>query len=271
MTLNNSEELVQAQYEIEKRYSNNQLIPRLKRELKQEPEILNIINTNNLPLEFCITALVHLSLMRRANVQTMVGLMRNFYEDIQDVAAILMKMIEVDLMDFDSVFITKYLISQETQIEIDRYQFPLPMVIQPLKLRTNKDTGYLTSKSSVILNNNHTEEDVCLDHLNRLNKIPLSIDIDTATFIKNKWRNLDHKKSDETFEEYQNRKKQFKKYNDITLFIMEFLKQFSDTIYLTHSYDKRGRTYTRGYHINDQGNGWNKAVINFSKGEYIND
>ena len=72
----NSDELVQAQYEIEKRYSNNQLIPRLKRELKQEPEILNIINTNNLPLEFCITALVHLSLMRRANVQTMIGLMR---------------------------------------------------------------------------------------------------------------------------------------------------------------------------------------------------
>ena len=38
MTLNNSEELVQAQYEIEKRYSNNQLIPRLKRELKRNTD-----------------------------------------------------------------------------------------------------------------------------------------------------------------------------------------------------------------------------------------
>ena len=39
--------------------------------------------------------------------------------------------------------------------------------------------------------------------------------------------------------------------------------------YLTHRYDKRGRTYAQGYYINPQGNEWNKAVLEFADKEIV--
>jgi len=38
---------------------------------------------------------------------------------------------------------------------------------------------------------------------------------------------------------------------------------------LTHKYDKRGRCYSQGYHVNPQGNDWNKAVIEFAEKEPV--
>lgn len=262
--------LVNQQQILEERYSSNELIPRIKRELKDTPDIMNLIDTSGISKDFALTALTHLMLMKRANVPTMIGLLRHFYTEIQDVADMLKKCIQIDLIDYDvdnKVFITKWLINDNLQLELDRFQFPLPMVIKPKKLRNNMDTGYLKNHRSVILNNNHTDEDVCLDHLNRLNSIPLMLDMDTAYFIKNKWRNIDHKKEGESYDDYKARRKAFEKYNETTLWNMEMLSQISNKIYLTHSYDKRGRTYCNGYHINYQGNSWNKGVILFAHGD----
>jgi DNA-directed RNA polymerase len=38
---------------------------------------------------------------------------------------------------------------------------------------------------------------------------------------------------------------------------------------MTHKYDKRGRTYSQGYHIQPQGSDWNKAVIEFADKEIV--
>ena len=263
------ESLVQVQEELERRYDQNQVIPKLKK-LIRESELLEQIRNAGLPEEFTVTALVHMVLLRRANVETLVGIMRKFYTTAQEVADMLKLLVEKDFIDFNEVFITKYLISEEVQKELDRYQFPLPMVIRPLKVRNNFDTGYLTNRQSIILNKNSTDEDVCLDHINRINRIALRLNMDTAYFVKNKWRNLDHKKVDETYDEYLARKKQFAKYNETTLFDYELLNQFTDKIYLTHAYDKRGRIYCRGYHLNYQAGDWNKAVVEFYKEEKVN-
>ena len=48
---------------------------------------------------------------------------------------------------------------------------------------------------------------------------------------------------------------------------MEILTEESDTFYLPHKYDKRGRTYCQGYHVSYQGAAWNKAVIEFANEE----
>jgi DNA-directed RNA polymerase len=40
--------------------------------------------------------------------------------------------------------------------------------------------------------------------------------------------------------------------------------------WLTHKYDKRGRTYCQGYHVSYQGNDYNKACIEFADGEPLN-
>jgi len=38
---------------------------------------------------------------------------------------------------------------------------------------------------------------------------------------------------------------------------------------MTHRYDKRGRVYCMGYHVNYQGTPWNKAVIELADKEMI--
>ena len=42
-------------------------------------------------------------------------------------------------------FVVKFDITNEVQQELDRYQFPLPMVVQPAQVLTNRGTGYITS------------------------------------------------------------------------------------------------------------------------------
>ena len=49
-------------------------------------------------------------------------------------------------------------------------------------------------------------------------------------------------------------------------------KAFADNdIYLTHKYDKRGRVYCQGYYISYHGTDWNKAVLELSNKEIVND
>ncbi|MEK0397488.1 hypothetical protein WNX13_10960, partial [Lactobacillus delbrueckii] len=73
--------------------------------------------------------------------------------------------------------------------------------------------GMYTSFGSIILKKNHHEDDVCLDHINRMNKIPFQIDMRVVKFVKNEWRNLDKPKEGETREDFLKRKKAFEKYD----------------------------------------------------------
>lgn len=38
----------------------------------------------------------------------------------------------------------------------------------------------------------------------------------------------------------------------------------------SHKYDRRGRTYAVGYHVNSQGTDYNKSVLELSRKEIIN-
>lgn len=143
------------------------------------------------------------------------------------------------------------------------------MVVQPLEVKTNTDTGYYMSSGSVILKKNHHNDDVCLDHINRANNVRYTLNLDTAQFIKNKWKNLDKQKPDETRAEFEDRKKAFRKYDRCSKDVMAILLKHSNSFYLTHAYDKRGRTYCRGYHVSYQATAWNKAVIQFASEELV--
>jgi DNA-directed RNA polymerase len=50
---------------------------------------------------------------------------------------------------------------------------------------------------------------------------------------------------------------------------MEEIEALSDTIYLTHRYDRRGRIYCTGYHVNEQGTDYHKAVLEFADKELV--
>lgn len=263
---------VQHQELLETLFSKNQLIPRLRKEFSDfgEVDIQAYLKQCEIPYAFGIDVLVQMALHKRANVPTMVGCLRHHCDSAQDCADLLLKCAEADLMDWWpdlKVFVVKFDITEDVQQELDRYQFPLPMVVEPKEVEDNRDTGYMLTHGSLILRDNHHNGDICLDHINRVNKVRFTINTVTATMVQNQWRNLDKPKEGESREDFAKRKRAFEKYDRTAHDVIGLLTQEGNEFYLTHKYDKRGRIYCQGYHVNYQGTAWNKAVVEFTDKE----
>lgn len=268
--------MMEFQIEIEKLFHKNQLFPRIRGEFVQckEFDFEHHMIDHEINVEFGYDLLVQMVLHKRAELPILVGTLRkHFNDDCQRTADELVKCADADLVDwnpFTRQFIIMFPITADVQADLDRYQYPLPMVVPPKKLTKNRDSGYYTGKDSVILRNNHHEHDVCLDHLNAVNQTRFRTNQQVATTIKNRWKNLDKPKPDEEKGDYEKRVKQFEKYDRTAHDVMHHLGLAGEgEFYLTHKYDKRGRTYCQGYVVNYQGTAWNKAVIEFANQEIV--
>lgn len=259
---------------LEEIYSKNQLIPRVKAEFNK-PIFIDHLKKYNVPEDFGLNLMIQMALHKRADLKTLIGLLRPFANNNAQAAADLLDVcINIGVVFYDSnreQFIVRFTIPEEVQQELDRFQFPLPMVIEPLPVTNNKQAGYVTKHGSIILRNNHHDDDVCLDHINRLNKIPFKIDETVSRLVKNQWRNLDKPKEGESKAEFDKRVRAFQKYDRVAHDVLGLLTQEGNQFHLTHKYDKRGRTYCVGYHVSYQGAPWNKAVIAFANEEIITD
>lgn len=266
---------IELQHHIEQLTNKNQLMPRLRSYFgaDNQPLIHNIINSVGMPTAFAVEALVQIALHKRMVPSSLIGiLLKHNPEDPQWVADTLHVMVALNLLKYDpgrNQLIVVHDIPHELQRELDCFQYPLPMVCKPNKLKTNRDTGYITVRGSAILRDNHHEEDICLDHLNRMNSVPLRINSHTAGMIANRWRNLDKPKEEEDMRDFQKRKKAFEKFDSTVRYVMKLLYEAGNYFYLTHKYDKRGRSYCQGYHVNYQGAPWNKAVIELANPELV--
>lgn len=270
----NPDPKVKHQMELEQLYNKNQLIPRIRKEFAECTtfNFVEYLEKQKIPVMFGLDVLVQMALHKRANLPTLVGCLRHHFNDSQLTADMLTKAAEADLMDYNAalrVFVVKFEITADVQKELDMFQFPLPMVIPPMTVVNNKQTGMYTSGGSIILRHNHHMDDVCLDHINRMNSIRFVINTATASMVKNKWRNLDKPKDGETKEDFQRRKRAFEKYDRTAKDVIGLIVQEGNEFYLTHKYDKRGRIYCQGYHCTYQGAAWNKAVIEFADKEHI--
>lgn len=266
--------LVAHQIELEKLYSKNQTLPRIRAEFLncKEVNFTDYLIENEIPVNFGLDLLVQMALHKRANLQTLIGLLYHHFNNAQVTADMLLRAVMADLVDWDATFkafVVKFEITAEVQEDIDRFQYPLPMVVEPKPITKNRESGYYLNQSSVILRNNHHEDDVCLDHLNRMNSIRFTINTDTAMMVHNKWKNLDKPKEGELREEFEQRKKAFQKYDRMAKSVMALLNKHSTHFHLTHKYDKRGRVYCQGYHVTYQGSPWNKAVVEFADKELV--
>lgn len=262
------------QLELERKYNKNQLVTRIRQEFTdcEALDFAAALDDLGVDPNLGINILTQLAIHKRANMATMIGCVRHYADELQDIADTLLIMAENDYINWDpeqELFIVELDVSKDVQEEIDTYQFPLPMIVEPRQVKDNMDTGYLTGNRSIILKNNHHDDDVCLDHINRMNRIAMSIDIDTANMIQNKWKGLDKQKDDETRTDFLRRVKAFKKYDETAHTIMALLVNAGNKFYLTHRPDKRGRTYCQGHHVNYQGNPWNKATVVLAKGEVV--
>ena len=267
------ENRIEAQKLLEQKFSNNQLIYRIKKEIASMQLIEATVIVHQLDKSFVEDFLTQLILHKRLHISALIGVLRNKRNSAQEVCDEIIKCIASGLatLDFNTqMIIVKFDISPEVKEELDKFQFPLPMIIRPRKVRSNRDIGYLENRGSIILRDNYTDEDVCLDSINKLNRIPLKLNMDVARNVQNQRDHIDHPKAGETFEEWQDRKKQFDDYNKQAMFVMELMNSLSDSFYLTHKYDKRGRIYCQGYHVNYQGNDYAKAVVEFAEKEIVN-
>lgn len=279
-----------SQEHLELLFAKNQLLPRIREEfvLAGAPELLK---DKAIPGDFGMDLLVQLVLHRRVHIAILTAILAKHFEshgticNKQTAADLIVEAAEKGLCDilfYDVINpftqeVTKecdvlmvYGISDDVQQELDQFQFPLPMIEEPLQLTKNNQTGYRTIRGSVILKNNHHMDDVCLDHINRMNRVTFRLNDDVVSFVQNKWKNLDKQKEDETLIEFRKRKEAFKKYDTVARDVIKAIQLHGDRFWLTHRYDKRGRVYSQGYHINYQGNDWNKACIEFAEGEPLN-
>ncbi len=257
------ENLVETQKNLEELTGRHELMPTLRAEfghLTEDPMKLDVV--------------CQMYLHKQANVETLVGLFSPKWGTPQEVASLLLECVEEDLIDYDmdlQKFIVTWGADPEVEKLLEMYQFPLPMVTEPKKLtNNNQGSGYLTERSNVVLNGSNIfkDEDVCLDHINRANKVPLKINLDVITTIQAKFIKP-VRKNDEDWDEYRKRVKQAEKFHKVSMEVMQGLLVLGNKFYLTHKYDRRGRTYAVGYHVNTQGTDYNKAVLEFAKEEVI--
>jgi hypothetical protein len=225
--------------------------------------------------EMVTEALAQIYLHRQADPQTMVGILSPKYGTAQNVADKLLIMVQQDYFDFNEdldKFTVKYDLSDDVKEMLDRFQFPLPMVVKPLPVKDNFDTGYLTMKSLLVLNGSDYFKDVdlCLDHLNRANSVALEMNFEVITSDQGKFVKP-VRQTGEDFDEYRKRVKQADQFYQTTIVVMDQIAELSDEVYLTHRYDRRGRVYASGYHVNTQGDDYRKAVLTLANKEVLND
>lgn len=148
-----------------------------------------------------------------------------------------------------------------------------PMVCMPNKLTHNKSSGYLTIKSdSLILKSyNHHDQDICIDSLNKFNSVAYSLDIDLLTTYSEEYNYVPGSKSRKGKEiaDTPERKKQFNTLMEDSYGVYKMLIQSGNNFHFTHKVDKRGRTYTMGYHISPQGDSFRKAMLNLAHQEIV--
>lgn len=167
---------------------------------------------------------------------------------------------------------------------INNSQYLPPMVVEPLELRHNKDSGYLTHRDSLILGKgNHHDEDLCLDVLNRINRVPLKLDIeflcaleeDPTTEYTMEWamdkamQKGKYLTKAEAMEKVREAIDQFWYFKAQSYTFYKLMVDHGNQFYLTHKVDKRGRIYAQGYHITTQGTPFKKAMVELAHEEIV--
>jgi hypothetical protein len=259
---------------LEEFFNKRQTLPMLKQEFLSMDHVMDLVSQSGLDKEFCLDLLSHMALGKRYDVPALTGLLRGHFMSFQETAEALEQAAKKDLVDFsikDGRFIVKWDVSEKAHQLIRQYRYLPPMIVPPLHVSKNRGSGYTTIRNdSLILKDNHHDGDLCLDSINRFNQIPLTINEELVKTMRNKWKHMDSQKNDESFEDYMKRVAAFEKYEKDSFFTIALMIEMGNVLFLTHKYDKRGRTYCCGYHCTYQGADWNKACIEFADKEKLN-
>ena len=165
---------------------------------------------------------------------------------------------------------SNYSLSKETKLKLEKTMYLPPLVVLPNKITSNKSSGYLTKQDSVILGRgNHHEQPLALDVLNILNSIKLSLDVSALEYEEEYKELSEAKKRGLTKVSLTQRKANHTLMAETSVEIYNMMLDKGNEFYITWKYDKRGRVYSAGYHINIQSTDYKKSLINLAKKEII--
>ena len=201
-------------------------------------------------------------------------------EAIHTMAEIIAVLGETDLFDNKKtregwIVISRVGLDAEVTQYADNALYLPPLIIKPRKVRSNRDSGYITQRGeSLILGfyENHHDDNICLDVINTLNSNEYELDTD---FIDNnvmEWSEPEFEVGKHThYEEEQitaMSKDYFENYfKEQSKFFVKLMKHHGNSLYITNKVDKRGRIYSQGFHINPQGDSYHKAMLNLKHHE----
>jgi hypothetical protein len=161
-----------------------------------------------------------------------------------------------------SLMLVSYLpLSPKLKDFIDQSEYLPPMVCEPRKLTSNYSSGYLSHNDSLILKaGNHHDGDICLDVLNLMNRVKLSLNLEFLSTVEEMPSEAPN--TQEQLDNWNRFKKQSYRF-------YELMVSQGNCFYLCHKVDKRGRIYASGYHISTMGSSFKKASIELHKKEFI--
>lgn len=167
----------------------------------------------------------------------------------------------------------KFIGTDEYQKAKELAMYKLPMIVKPriesseFNSFFNRGSGYLKyTFDSIILGSFFYNEDICSETLDYLNKVKLKINhtiLDRYEYMID----LDKIKDKVSFHDFEQIESNLKQYQKEIGIAKDEIKELN--FYLTHKVDTRGRTYCQGYHLNYQGNSFNKACIELGNKEIV--
>jgi DNA-directed RNA polymerase len=127
--------------------------------------------------------------------------------------------------------------------------------------------GSLTDERSLILGRgNDVGQNINTSFLDKINAIPYSLDLEMVELLSDEVKAPDEPI---TWYEQKERDKAFNQLVQETNTTIDYLLENGNKFWFTWKYDKRGRSYSQGYHINPQGNSYRKAILNFAEEEKL--
>lgn len=154
-----------------------------------------------------------------------------------------------------------YVITNSTaQILADHMYLP-PMVCQPNEIINNSSSGYInpTFESVILKHYNHHDKEVAVDVLNIANSVEWCLDEEILAFEEKSKKPLDTPQKLNNFLLLKNSSRK----------VYKMLLEIGNKFFFSWRYDKRGRMYSQGYHVNIQSNDYKKAAISFANKEII--
>lgn len=127
---------------------------------------------------------------------------------------------------------------------------------QPISKNRDRELGSMLLGHKM----NHHEEHICLDHLNRMNQIPLTLNKTFLTAFTE-----EPKQTPITADQ----KDQWNKFVADSMAKYQEVLSTGNKMYSIHKFDSRGRSYSCGYHITTHGSSFKKATVELYNTELV--